>query len=412
MDCSLRRDKGSGRLVRSCAASAALSRGLSGRDVRSPLFFAAILSLLITLFVRADDTPAARAEALLRDLHLHGQLLKSDSPGTPAVSGAVAVGGKVVFSGGAGSIDLSNDVAARGDSVYNIGSTSKAITAIAVMQLVERGSVSLDDDIRKYVPEFPAKQGRITVWNLLTHTSGIRHYRKTDFPGTPDNENIRPDFDWLAGIRLFENDPLLFEPGKYYSYTSYGVNLLQGVVEKASGEPFERYLHDHIWAPAGAMSGSVDVPERIVPHRAHSYRFAGGKWLNYYYNDLHYKFASGAMIASAEDLVRVLIALNHGLLMRRETRTKMLASQLDGLEMFRDTGTEPMDFQQAMLWRTRLDDQGRRFVYECGSVSAFNVCIVDYVDEDLVAALATNSDECCGWKRTLELANLFRSRPE
>ena len=362
-------------------------------------FFAAF-SLCFALLAHADDTPAVRAEALLRDLQLHG---------TPAVSGAVALGGKIVFSGGAGMIDLQNSVAARGDSVYNIGSVSKVITAIAVMQLVERGAVSLDDDIRKYVPEFPAKHGRITVWNLLTHTSGIRHYRKTDFPGTPDNENIQPDFDWLAGIRLFAGDPLLFEPGKYYFYTSYGVNLLQGVVEKASGEPFERYVKDHIWAPSEAISGSVDVPERIVPHRAHSYRVAAGKWLNYYYNDLHYKFASGGMIASAEDLARVGIALNHDRLMRRETRTKMLAPQLDGLKMFRDGGPEPMDFQQAMLWRTLADDKGRRFVYHCGSVAAFNVCIVDYVQDDLVAVLATNSDECCGWKRTLQLANLFRS---
>ena len=378
---------------------------MSGRDVRSPF----LLLVLVALLVRADDTPAVRAEALLRELHLHGQLLKSDSRGTPAVSGAVAAGGKIVFSGGAGMIELQNSVAARGDSVYNIGSVSKVITAIAVMQLVERGNVSLDDDIRKYVPEFPAKHGRITIWNLLTHTSGIHHYRRSDFPGTPDNENIRPDFDWLAGIRLFENDPLLFEPGKFYFYTSYGVNLLQGVVEKASGEPFERYLHDHIWTPSGATSGSVDVAERIVPHRAHSYRFAEGTWRNYYYNDLHYKFASGGMIASAEDLVRVGIALNHGRLMRRETRTKMLAPQIDGLKMFHEDGAPAaMDFQQALLWRTKVDDDGRRFIYHCGSVEAFNVCVVDYVDEDLVAALATNSDECCGWKRTLQLANLFR----
>lgn len=159
------------------------------------------------------------------------------------------------------------------------------------------------------------------------------------------------------------------------------------------------------------MSGSVDVPERIVAHRAHSYRFAGGKWLNYYYNDLRYKFASGGMIASAEDLACVATAVNHGVLMRRETRTKMFAPQIDGLQMFRGTGAEAMDFQQGMLWRTKLDDKGRRFVYECGSVSAFNVCVVDYVEDDLVAVLATNSDECCGWKRTLQLANLFRSEP-
>ena len=358
-------------------------------------------AVVLLIALNGDQPPDGRAQALLNELQAHG---------TPAVTGVVALHGKIVFSSGAGLIDLENAVPARGDSVFDIGSVSKVITAIAVMQLVERGSVSLDDDIRKYVPQVPAKHGRVTIWNLLTHTSGIRHYRRGDFPGTPDNENTSAAFGWIEGVRLVAKDPLLFPPGKFYFYSSYGVNLLQGVVEKASGEPFERYLHDHVWAPAGATSGSVDVRERIVPHRAHSYRRADGTWLNYYYNDLHYKFASGGMIASAEDLVKVGVALNHDRLMRRETRTKMLAPQIDGLRMYReDRAPETMDFQQALLWRTKVDEEGRRFVYHCGSVAAFNVCLVGYVDEDIVAAIATNSDDCCGWKAALRLANLFRS---
>ena len=370
---------------------------------------AAIVSLFSLLNAYAAE-PAARAQQLLDSLQRNGQTLKSGAPGTPAVSAAVARHGKIVFSGGSGSIDLENGVPATGQSVYDIGSVSKAMTAIAVMQLVEKGAVHVDDDIRKYVPELPDKGVKITIWNLLTHTSGIRHYRRTDFPGTPDNENIQPSFGWAEGVRMVGADALLFRPGQYYFYSSYGVNLLQGVVEKASGESFEKYMADHVWTPAGAVSGMVDRPERLVAHRARSYRIVDGKPLNYYYNDLRYKFASGGMMASPEDLVRVVSAMNEDRLMSPETRRKMLTPQIDGLLGFDENGGEPkkLNSQQAILWRVNKDEAGREFVYHCGSVRAFNVCVIDYVDVDLVAVTATNSDNCCGWRRTLELANFFR----
>ena len=357
------------------------------------------LFLLAAVQLRAADEPTARAQALLQQLQRT----------TPAVSAAVARGGTIVFSAGAGKIDLDNDVPAAGNSVYNIGSVSKAIAAIAVMQLVEQKKIALTDDIRTYVPELPDKGAKITIWNVLTHTSGIRHYHRNDFPGTADNENMLPVDGWRDGLRVWANDPLLFPPGKYFSYSSYAANLLQGVVEKASRESFELYLKEHVWTPSGAASGSVDIPDRIVPHRARSYRTASGRWLNHSYADIRYKFAGGGMIASAEDLVKVAAALNHDKLLRRETRTQMLTPQIDGLQHFRENAApDAVEFGQGLIWRVLKDEQGRTFAYHCGTVKGFNVCLVDYVDDDLVAALMTNSDECCGWKKTLELANTFR----
>jgi CubicO group peptidase (beta-lactamase class C family) len=327
---------------------------------------------------------------------------------TPAISGAVAKGGKIVFSGGVGFIDVENSIRANGESVYNIGSLSKAVTAVAVMQLVQQSRVALEDDIRKYVPDFPDKGAKITIRHLLTHTSGIRHYRKTDFPGTPDNENTRP-VTWQEGLKFFSNDPLLFPPGKYFFYTSYGVNLLQGVVEKASGLTFEDYMLKHVWQPAGMTSASFDVPDQRVSNRVHSYRIVDGKPVSYYYNDLRYKFASGGMIASAEDLVKLGIALNHNVLLRAETRDLLLSPQVHGLKEFRE-GKPParMQWMQAMLWRLRRDSQGRPVAYECGSVKGSNACLVDYVKEDLVAAIATNSWECCGYTKVDALVEFFR----
>lgn len=300
---------------------------------------------------------------------------------------------------------------AIGATVYGIGSVSKPLTGVAVMQLVEKGLVGLNDDIRTYVPEFPDKGHVITIRHLLTHTSGIRHYRNTDFPGTPDVENIAPVDGFRDGLPIFARDPLLFEPGSYYFYSSYGVNLLEGVVEKASGSTFEEYMRTHVWGPAGMTSTHFSRPDRIVPHRARSYRFEQGVVRNYYYNDLRYKFASGGMMSSVEDLVRFASAFNSGALVSPGTHAEMLKPQTAGLMTFREDGAhQEQRRQHGLLWELRTDDQGRRVAYHCGSISAFNACVVNFYEENLVAAVATNSWECCGWRKADELAGLFRRK--
>jgi serine beta-lactamase-like protein LACTB len=364
-----------------------------------------LLSLLPIPGAWASPPPEAQAADYLQ------QLFRSSS--TPAISVAVASKGRIVFSQGAGIVDLDNLVPATGNSVYNIGSVSKVITAVAILQLLEQGKISLADPIQKYVPGFPDKGSPITLKHLLTHTSGIRHYRKTDFPDSEDNENKRPIATFEEAIKIFKDDPLLFKPGEYYSYSSYAVNLLQGVVEKVTGMPFEDYMRQHVWMPAAMLNTSFDVPERIVPHRAKSYRVEKGRALNYYYNDLTYKLASGGMISTVDDLVRLGTALNHGQLLKPETIALMYKSQLNPVLHYHEDGPPTQEsFQQGMLWRIRKDAAGRTYAYHCGSVKAFNACLINYTDEDLVVALAVNSDgEVGGYKQAETFAGFFRSAP-
>lgn len=338
------------------------------------------------------------AFVLVLSLFLHSL---RESSGVPGLSVAVAVHGRIVYADGAGNADLENAVPATPQTVWNIGSVSKVITAVAVMQLVERGKVSLDDPIQKYVPEFPVKpEGTITIRHLLTHTSGIRHYKRGDFPGTPDNENTRPS-TWLDGLKIFADEPLQFPAGTRYLYSSYAVNLLQGVVERASGQPFEQYLAQNVWRPAGMAATAFDIPARIVPRRARSYRIVSGGPVNYFYNDLTYKFASGGMMSTVEDLVRFGAALNHGQLVKPETVTKMLTPQL-----------KTDEFEQGIMWRIFRDANGRTFLNHCGSVKGFNACVVDYPSEDVVVALAGNGEDATPARRaTVAFAQFFLKQP-
>jgi CubicO group peptidase (beta-lactamase class C family) len=348
------------------------------------------------------QTPEAQAAAFLKE--------QWQSSGAPAVSMAVAYKGKIVFSMGVGFADRDNLVPANSSTVYNIGSVSKIMTAVAVMQLVEQGKVGLDDPIQKFVAAFPDKGAVITIRHLLTHTSGIRHYRSTDFPNGLDEENVQPFEAFDETIRVFKNDPLLFKPGAFYLYSSYAVNLLQGVIENASGRPFESYMNANVWGPAGMLQTAFAIPSRIVAGRARGYALVQGRPVNNPYGDLTYKFASGGMIATADDLVRLGVALNHGRLLKPETSALMFTPQLQTVLAFHEKGPPTREaFQQALLWRIRIDDAGREFVHHCGTVQGFNACLVNYAAEDLVVAIASNA-QVLGFAPALKVADFFRLR--
>lgn len=338
--------------------------------------------------------------------------------GTPGISAAVFRDGKLVFSEAVGYADLEHLVPATPVTVYNIGSVSKAITAVAVMQLVEAGNVALNDPIRDYVPTFPEKRWPVTVRQILTHTSGIRHYGESDFPDESDFDmNWKPYGSLPEAITIFADDPLLFEPGTFYRYTSYGANLLQGVVETASGMGFEDYLGRYVWRPAGMLRTALDVTERLVPNRARGYLVEGTEVRNHPWEDVSYKWAGGGMISTAEDLGRLGAALLDGRLLEPDTVELMLTPQLDeGVLYYRGNDPpEPLRWQQALMWRIRQDEAGRDYVNHCGSVKGFNACLIVYVDEKLVAATADNADSL-GLRPARALADFFRrtdgSRPD
>jgi len=311
--------------------------------------------------------------------------------GAPGISVAIALKGKIIFSGGVGSAELDNFTPATGRTIHNIASISKTHAAVAVMQLVEQGKVNLDDPIQKYVPYFPRKEWEITVRHILTHTSGIRHYRKDDFGEQRYKEKIHYD-SLKTAIEIFKDDTLLFKPGKYWFYSSYASNLMQGIVEAVTGFGFEEYLRKNVWQPAGMLSTQFDVPERIVHHHGKGYvRNKKGLLVNIPYADVSYKYAGGGIISCAEDLVRFGMALNHCKLLKAETLAKMYGVQVDPVMKFNPKG-EPakQEHKQALSWYIRTDAQGRDFPSHTGTVKGCRSYLLNYPQYDLVVALIAN----------------------
>jgi serine beta-lactamase-like protein LACTB, mitochondrial len=231
----------------------------------------------------------------------------------PAMTVAVALGGQVIYSKGFGQADIENGVPADSQTLIRTGSIAKPLSAVAAMTLVEAGKLDLDAPVQKYCPAFPQKQWPITTRELLAHTSGIRHYKEDETDNTRHYANL------ADGFSIFAADPLLFEPGTKYSYSTYGYSVAGCVIEGASGEKFFNYLQEHVLAPAGMAHTFVDDIYTIVPHRARGYQFKDGKVENAGLMDSSYKIPGGGLVSTAEDIVRFDSALMEGKILKAET---------------------------------------------------------------------------------------------
>src|SRR5215471_5112901 len=147
----------------------------------------------------------------------------------PAMTVAIAQDGRIVYSKAFGTADLENSIPASTETLIRTGSIAKSITAAAAMTLVEAGKLDLDAPIAKYCSAFPKQQGTITTRQLLTHTSGIRHYKdRAEVDSTKHYQSMSD------GFAIFAADAPLFEAGTKYSYSTYGYTVVGCVIEGAS----------------------------------------------------------------------------------------------------------------------------------------------------------------------------------
>jgi len=262
---------------------------------------------------------APYAEAIANANHQAGEWL---AEGIPGISMTVAVDGKIVYSEGFGYADLEERVPVWPTTKFRIGSISKPLTAVGLMELVQGGKVDLDAPVQKYVPSFPDKGAVITVRMIGGHLGGIRHYRGDEFENQKHYNNV------LEGLKIFQDDPLVSPPGVKFVYSSYGFNLVSAVIESASGENFLAYMQEHVFTPLGLVHTTPDQNSKIVEERSRFYELPkDGSVENAPYVDNSYKWAGGGFLSTTEDLVRFGTAmLEPGILNSQSLRT-MLTSQ-------------------------------------------------------------------------------------
>lgn len=239
----------------------------------------------------------------------------------PGYAGAVGLGDDLVFSSAAGWADVVGQRCATPSTRFRIYSTSKSIGAVVAMMLVEAGKLNLDAPIATYLPSLPPRLRTIKVRHLLAHRSGIRHYRSGEWDRVSSVACARPQ----EALADFIHDPLQFEPGTGYQYTTFGYVLLTAVLEAAAGQPFEVLLREQVLKPAGMVATALEGHPAAGADQSMFYdRSEAGDFSPTHGIHSSCKFFGGGLVSTAEDLVRFGLALVNGRLISPASLAQML----------------------------------------------------------------------------------------
>jgi CubicO group peptidase (beta-lactamase class C family) len=258
---------------------------------------------------------------------------------TPAVSVAVMEKGRIVYARAFGTADLENAVAATPETRFRTASVAKTMTATAVLQLSEKGIIDLDAPIQQYCAAFPRKPWPVTARELLGHLAGVRHYAR---PG--ESSGTQHFFTVTDSLKIFADDPLLFEPGTKYSYTTFGFSVLGCAIEGAAKMSYGEYMHTRIFEPAGMTHTTLDDVYLVIPSRVRGYYLldqksfdglppaakamaAAGGVYNAPLHDTSMKMPGGGLLSTPSDLMMFATALLDGKLLKPETLKLMWTSQ-------------------------------------------------------------------------------------
>jgi CubicO group peptidase (beta-lactamase class C family) len=267
------------------------------------------LPLLLTACARSGmltSEPSRAIDALFADY---------SGPAVPGASLIVIRDGRVIYRNAYGMADLEHRVPATTHTDYRLASVTKQFTAMAIMLLARDGRLRYDQPVREILPELPPAAAPVTIRHLLNHTSGLLDYEDL----IPDAQTVQVhDRDVLT--LLAAHDSVYFPAGTHYRYSNSGYCLLALVVERVSGMPFARFLHERIFAPLG-MSGSVAHQDGVdtVPQRAYGYTPDSGRFRPSDQSVTSATLGDGGVYTSVEDLVRWDRALYPGELLDQAT---------------------------------------------------------------------------------------------
>lgn len=264
----------------------------------------------------------AAAVGLAQDVSRMDQVVES-YVSNKAFMGSVLVarGDQVLLSKGYGSANLEWNIPNSPATKFRLGSVTKQFTAASILLLEERGKLKTDDPVKKFVPDAPAAWDKITIFHLLTHTSGIPNF--TSFPDYASQEPFATTPEKLVG--RFRDKPLEFEPGEKWNYSNSGYALLGFVIEKTSGESYEKFVQENIFGPLGMKDSGYDSNSAIIPRRAAGYAPVPGKDgpVNVGFIHMSVPFSAGALYSTTEDLLRWEQGLFGGKLLSAASLAKM-----------------------------------------------------------------------------------------
>jgi D-alanyl-D-alanine carboxypeptidase len=334
--------------------------------------------------VKAVVTAVARAAATVVMLSLVAAVARADQLddfvkermkafALPSVSIAIVEEGKIVKVGAYGLSDVARGTPATPETVYKIGSVSKQFIATAIMLLAQDGRLTVDDPISKYLEGTPPAWQPITIRHLLTHTGGIVRESPAFDPW-----KVQSDADVIKAAYPL---PLRFTPGSKWEYCNVGYFSLVEIVTKVSGKPWQQFMQERIFKPAGMMVTAPTNVTPTLPNRARGYtgndnQKQADEWVALR--------PSGAFLSTVGDLAKWDALLY----------TNKFLSEASRREMWKpvrlsDGATHPYGFG----WYTEMRKDGRNVVWHGGSLPGFRAYFGRFPDERVTVILLTNGDD-------------------
>jgi CubicO group peptidase (beta-lactamase class C family) len=282
----------------------------------------------------------------------------------------VARGGTTVFDKGYGFANLEWNIPNTPTTKFRLGSITKQFTAASILLLEERGKLKTDDPVKKYIPDAPAAWDKVTIYNLLTHTSGIANF--TSFPDYASTETAPTTPEKL--VARFRDKPLEFQPGEKWNYSNSGYVLLGYLIEKISGQTYEQFVQQNIFSPLGMKDSGYDSHRTVMQRRATGYTPSDNGPVNAGYIDMSIPFSAGALYSTTEDLLRWEQGLFGGKVLSATSFEKM---------------TTPFKQDYACGLGVRIVS-GHKVIEHGGGIEGFNTQLSYYPDDKLTVVVLAN----------------------
>lgn len=329
----------------------------------------------------------------------------------PAISAAVSIDGRLVWRSAVGYADLENGTPVTLEDRFRIGSSSKAVTSVAVGVLHSEGKLDLNTSLREFDPTLPAKFDAISLAQAMSHRGGIRNYGMClCFPAW-EHLSRRPFQSVRESVGVIEDSKLLFDPGTGFAYTSFGYNLAGLAIEKASGETFETFLTNSVFAPLGMSRSGLDDLSQAPEEHVGFYEINGGRYKRVFDVDNSIRWPSGGVVSTPTDMVHLGAAMLDDRLLPEATRAALLTIPVQGREgdgEYYALGWRVSD------WELSADSAVRAYHHNGTAVGSTSVFLI-LPDERIVISVMMNK----GAQNVRELAPIaseiaraFRSKAD
>ena len=339
-----------------------------------------IMKLYLTSFLLLCSLLASAQTAFNQiEKSIDSVFKKYDTRTGPGAAVLIVKDHQIIFKKGYGMANLEYDEPVTPTSVFDIASVSKQFTGYAISTLIQQGKISEDDDIHKYLPDVPQYAHKITIHNLIHHTSGIR-----DWPMTLNLAGWRWDEGFLFEdiMRMVKYQKNLdFEPGSKFSYSNTGYNLLAEIVHKVSGKPFPQWVKENIFTPLHMNSSIVmSDHQKVIKRLATSYYGNGdgaGK-----INDALIAYGSSSIYTNTEDLAKWVVFFQKGIESKDPVIERMLQTDL--------LTTQAKNTYAYGLFIDVMD-HGLRSISHDGGWAGYRTLIKNYPDEKFSIILLSNA---------------------